>query len=1095
MLGCPEVHREHNFFALGGDSLSATRLVRLLADQGVTGMRLAQVFAQPVLAAFCADLNVSEPTQQQTSIVADLANRHAPFPMTEVQQAYWLGRDPSLVLGGVSCHFYREYDVPGLDLPRLQKALQRLVARHEMLRTVFDAQGQAYILEEVPRFVIGQHHSSLQTLREHCAHRVFDPAQWPLFDVQAFTDGHHTRLAIGLDNLILDALSILRFYAELDALYRDPTLELPPLHLSFRDYQLQAAPAPAEVQAAQAFWDERLPSLPPPPQLPLASDPARLGTPRFARLQGHVDADAWRAILGKARQHGLTASAVLLCAFADTLGRWSARPDLTLNLTLFDRRPLHPQIDHVMGDFTSLTLLGHEPRPEDTWVARAQRTQQALGQALEHRSLGSVSLLRQLARSRGEPQAIMPVVFTSALGVPDGTAAPLDGPFARQVFGLTQTPQVWLDHQVVEAHGGIALNWDRVLGLFPEGMVEAMFDAYLRSLHWLASNAWEQAPPDLLPQTQAQLRSRLNAPHANAPGDTTLHQGFFEHARQNPGRSALLWGEYGALSYGELAEQALRIAHALVAAGVATGQLVAVSLAKGPQQIASVLGVLAAGAAYLPVGVDQPRQRCQRILEQAGVTLMIAAHNPELPGIDHLSPQQALLAAPLPGPLPVTADTLAYVIYTSGSTGQPKGVEITHRAAMNTVAEINRCYDVSAQDRGLALSALDFDLSVYDLFGLLSAGAALVLIEETQRRDARAWLRALHRHGVTLWNSVPALLAMLLEANADSSQPLPLRLALLSGDWIGLDLPPRLAAQAPGCRCIALGGATEAAIWSNHFEVRQPLPGWRSIPYGTPLRNQAYRVVDAFGRDCPDWVTGELWIGGAGVAQGYRQAPQLTAERFVNGWYRTGDLGRYHPDGLLEFLGRADTQVKLRGHRIELGEVEAVLARHPEVEQAVALVAPPGRLLAAITGSATAQRLATHLEQNLPAYMRPERILHLEQLPLSTNGKVDRRALLAELQAASQAPEQIDEQPLNPSEQLVAELWQQLLEVPHISRHDNFFRLGGDSLLATRFLEMLRSRLGLELPMGQLFGAASLAEVAHTLDHHATPDTVEEGVI
>ncbi|WP_444860483.1 phosphopantetheine-binding protein [Pseudomonas putida] len=187
--------------------------------------------------------------------------------------------------------------------------------------------------------------------------------------------------------------------------------------------------------------------------------------------------------------------------------------------------------------------------------------------------------------------------------------------------------------------------------------------------------------------------------------------------------------------------------------------------------------------------------------------------------------------------------------------------------------------------------------------------------------------------------------------------------------------------------------------------------------------------------------------------------------------------------------------MKLRGHRIELGEVEAVLARHPEVEQAVALLAPPGRLLAAITGSATAQRLAPHLEQNLPAYMRPERILHLERLPLSANGKVDRRALLAELQAACQAPEHIDEQPLNPSEQLVAELWQQLLEVPHISRHDNFFRLGGDSLLATRFLEMLRSRLGLELPMGQLFGAASLAEVAHTLDHHTTPDTVEEGVI
>ncbi|MDQ0980650.1 non-ribosomal peptide synthetase [Pseudomonas synxantha] len=1094
LLGCGEVCREHSFFALGGDSLSATRLVRLLAEQGLGGARIARVFAQPVLAQFCEGLHQQAHIQPPRPLVPDLAQRHAPFPITEVQQAYWLGRDPSLVLGGVSCHFYREYDVEDLDLPRLQHALGRLIERHEMLRAVFDQAGQARILPVVPTFVIGQGYACIEDLREHCAHRVFDPAHWPLFDVQAVTQGRHTRLAISLDNLILDALSILRFYAELDALYREPTLALAPLELSFRDYQLQAGVESAERLAAQRFWQARLPQLPPHPQLPLATDPASLGRPRFERLQGQVKAGAWQAILAKAQQHGLTASAVLLCAFAETLGRWSARPDLSLNLTLFDRRPVHPQIDQIMGDFTSLTLLGYVPVAGERWLDRARRTQQHLGDALEHRCIGSVSLLRQLARDSGEQQVSMPVVFTSALGVPDGTAAPVDGPFARQVFGLTQTPQVWLDHQVVEADGGIALNWDRVVGLFPDGLVEAMFDAYLGSLHWLAEHPWDSAPPDLLPVAQAQLRARLNAPGPGVPGDPTLHQGFFQHAQQAPQRPALLWGEHGRLSYGELAERALRIARSLMDAGVTTGDLVAVSLAKGPQQIASVLGVLAAGAAYLPVGVDQPLQRCQRILQQAGVSLILAEHDPQLPGVKHLKPSQAQSVEPLHAPLPVSAGQLAYVIYTSGSTGQPKGVEITHRAAMNTVAEINRGYGVDASDRGLALSALDFDLSVYDLFGLLSVGGALVLIDEDQRRDARAWLKALQHHGVSLWNSVPALLDMLLEANAVEQQPLALKVALLSGDWIGLDLPQRLRQQAPDCRFIALGGATEAAIWSNHFEVRQPLQGWRSIPYGVPLANQAYRVVDALGRDCPDWVTGELWIGGTGVARGYRHAPQLNAERFVNGWYRTGDLGRYRPDGLLEFLGRADTQVKLRGHRIELGEVEAALARHPCVNQAVALVADQ-RLLAAVAASTCAEVLALHLEQCLPAYMRPEQILVLDRLPLSGNGKVDRRALLAPLAAAAQSRPTLDETPLSTTEQLVAELWQQLLNVSCVSRHDNFFRLGGDSLLATRFLEMLRSRIGVELPMGQLFGAASLLEVAQTLERQPAPHPIEEGVI
>lgn len=1095
LLGCGEVCREHNFFSLGGDSLSATRLVRLLAEQGLGGARVAEIFANPVLARFCASLHQDAEAVTRRNIVADLSQRYEPFPTTEVQQAYWLGRDPSLVLGGVSCHFYREYEVEDLDLPRLQCALERLIERHETLRAVFDRHGQARILEEVPRFTIGQAYSRLDELREHCAHRVFDPAQWPLFDVQALVHGRHTRLAISLDNLILDALSILRFYAELDALYRDPTLQLAPLQLSFRDYQLQSAPEPAELEAAQRFWQERLPELPPHPQLPLAVDPASLGRPRFERLQGQIDAQAWGAILTKAQQHGLTASAVLLCAFAETLGRWSARPDLSLNLTLFDRRPLHPQIDQVMGDFTSLTLLGYTPRTGERWLDRARRTQQTLGEALEHRSLGSVGLLRQLARGNGEQQASMPVVFTSALGVPDGTAAPQDGPFAHQVFGLTQTPQVWLDHQVVEADGGIALNWDRVVGLFPEGMVEAMFEAYLYSLNWLAEQPWDSAPPDLLPLAQAERRARINAPGAGVPGDPTLHQGFFQQARQAPRNTALLWDEDGTLSYGELADRALRIARSLVDAGVMPGDLVGVSLAKGAHQVASVLGVLAAGAAYLPIGVDQPLQRCQRIVQQAGVMLIIAEHDPLLPEVRYLKPARALEAEPLPAPLPVAPDALAYVIYTSGSTGQPKGVEITHRAAMNTVADINRRYGVQATDRGLALSALDFDLSVYDLFGLLSVGAALVLIDEHQRRDARAWLKALQHHGVTLWNSVPALLDMLLEANVHDRRPLALRMALLSGDWIGLDLPARLAQQAPACRFIALGGATEAAIWSNHFEVREALPGWRSIPYGLPLGNQAYRVVDVLGRDCPDWVTGELWIGGAGVARGYRHAPQLSAERFVDGWYRTGDLGRYHPDGLLEFLGRADSQVKIRGHRIELGEIEAALVRHPAVSMAVALVTGQNRLMAAVTATVPAQALAAHLEQCLPAYMRPEQLQVLDRLPLSSNGKVDRRALLAALEAIAQPTPDLDEQPLSEGEQLIAELWQQLLNVPSVSRHDNFFRLGGDSLLATRFLEMLRTRLGVEIPMGQLFGAATLLEVAQTLECQPNPDTVEEGVI
>ncbi|OLU33798.1 non-ribosomal peptide synthetase [Pseudomonas sp. PA27(2017)] len=1102
LLDCPDVGREHNFFSLGGDSLSATRLMRLLADQGIVNAGLPQLYATPVLKDFCASLHSSGQRQGQRLIEADLDNRLLPFPMTEVQQAYYLGRDRSLPLGGVSCHFYREYDVDDLDLQRLQQALEHLVERHEMLRTVFE-DGQARILASTPRPVIDhlEVEDTLQgfaQLRATYSERVFDPAQWPLFTVAVATCGRTSRLAIGLDNLILDALSILNFYKELDQLYRKPQANLPVIKLSFRDYQLQAHAEERELAAAQAYWQEHLPSLPQHPQLPLICDPAKLGAPRFARLQGHLPAATWKRLSERAREHDLTASALLLCSFCEVLGRWSSRADLTLNLTLFDRKPLHPQIDQVMGDFTSLVLLGYRPQPGDSWLQRARTTQLRLAEALEHRSVGAVPLLRRLAQQDSNGQASMPVVFTSALGVPNGTEAPLDGPFSKQVFGLSQTPQVWLDHQVVEARGGLDFNWDYVVGLFPEGLPDSMFAAYLAALEQLADRDWHCPPADLLPGYQQQARAESNREQQPVAGDPLLHQGFFSQALAQPGAAALL-GEQN-VTYAALSLQALRIARLLQQHGVQPGDLVAVSLPRGPLQVASVLGILACGGAYLPIGIDQPDIRVVQILQRSGARLRLAKKALAQVQTIHLDPCMADACPPLEKPVPLSATSLAYVIYTSGSTGEPKGVEITHRAAMNTIADINQRLQTTPADRALAISALEFDLSVYDLFGLLGVGAAVVLLDESQRRDARAWLDILRHHRVTLWNSVPALLDMLLLANANERQRLDLRAVLLSGDWIGMDLPGRLHEQVPGCRFISLGGATEAAIWSNWYEVAEPLAGWDSIPYGRPLRNQAYRVVDNQGRDCPDWVAGELWIGGAGVALGYRNAAELTAERFIGGWYRTGDMGRYRPGAILEFLGRTDTQVKVRGHRIELGEIEAALQRHSQVGRAVVLLARPGRLLAAVTsaheGRELAVQLADHLRQHLPTYMQPEHIEVMLQLPLNSNGKVDRRALLAHLQATSStAVDNVQEAPLDAYEQQVADIWRELLQVAHINRHDNFFRLGGDSLLATRFLESLRSQHAVDLPMGALFDAATLNDVARHVAQQAQRDQLQEGVI
>ncbi|MEV5653058.1 amino acid adenylation domain-containing protein, partial [Nocardia sp. NPDC052254] len=497
------------------------------------------------------------------------------------------------------------------------------------------------------------------------------------------------------------------------------------------------------------------------------------------------------------------------------------------------------------------------------------------------------------------------------------------------------------------------------------------------------------------------------------------------------------------------------------------------------------------------MAVDQPPRRRAAIVEQAGAAVVLtddtgrfattARHGDS--GSDDVTgvPVVAIADARQHDRAPVyrgSGDDLAYVIFTSGSTGVPKGVEIEHGQAVNTLADLQDRYDLGPRDRVLAVAAVDFDLSVFDLFGVLGAGGGAVIVADEDRRDPVRWLALVREHGVTVWNTVPAMLDMLLTvAETGPGLPSALRLALVSGDWVGLDLPGRLAELSNRCRLVALGGATEASIWSNFFEVESVDPRWTSIPYGRPLRNQQFRVVDENGRDRPDWVPGELLIGGAGVARGYRGAPDLTAASFFEDggirWYRTGDLGRYRSDGVLEFLGRADRQVKIRGHRVELGEIEHAITAHPEVRRVTALA----------VGERTTARLVAFVEPLVPANISSflaDRIppgwalalIALPHPPLTGNGKIDHAALVRRAEAET-APGRDGDTPGEPVraglETRIGQIWQELLGGVLPDRTTNFFGAGGDSLSATRLVSRLARDLGITVTLREFFTDPTVA--------------------
>jgi yersiniabactin nonribosomal peptide synthetase len=1125
MLGQPpaEVGDSDDLIHRGVDSMHIMRLANTWRRAGVD-LKFAELIECPTLGAWWALASGRGATADRQPTVQSaetLVDEGAPFALSPMQKAYWVGERDAQVLGGVSAHFYVEFDGSNVAPRRLEGAVRAVIQRHGMLRARFLKDATQQILAESPWSGVTVHDlrdrgeasstAALQQIRERLSKRRLRIDRGEVFDVQlSLLPDDRTRLHINISMIACDAQSFQIVLGDLAAAYMRPDLPSAPIGYSFARYLAEQAARRTEAHArGRAYWTEQLATLPGAPQLPLAVEPDRL-TDHGINRRFEWLSPAERSALGEhARANGLTLPVALATAFAEVLAAWSAEPRFLLNVPLFDREDFHPEVPALVGDFTNVITLSVEADRNLSFAKRAGVLQARLAANVSHAEYSGAEVLRDLARMRPGDWMMAPVVFTSAIGMGDLFNADVRRGFGQPVWTISQTPQVWLDYQVTERDDGLLVNWDVVEELFPAGVLDTMFEAYIRLLRVLADEAhdWSGPLPALLPEPQEQVRAAVNATHGPWP-DGLLHAEFFKQAETKPERMALAWGETESLSYGELADRALRVARLLQQRSVVPGDTVAITLPRGPDQIAAVLGVLAAGAAYVPVGIEQPPRRRAEIYRDAGVrTALVDSRVNSADWPDGVEPLTVAMAEGIPascGPVDIDPDALAYVIYTSGSTGTPKGVEITHAAAMNTIADINARFEVGPADLALGVSALDFDLSAYDIFGMLGVGATLVLLDDDNRREARRWVELVTRWRITVWNSVPALLDMLLVAAGREGLP-SLRLALVSGDWIGLDLPQRVFDASDGCRCIALGGATEAAIWSNVFEVSTVLPSWRSIPYGRPLRNQRFRVVDSRGRDCPDWVPGELWIGGKGVARGYRGDAQRSTAQFVEHqggrWYRTGDIGRYWPDGTLEFLGRADHQVKIRGHRIELGEIEAALERHPMVAQAsvVPIGNPFQRIAAAVVGvdgNLDSAELRPFLSDRLPAYMIPSELVVLSDLPLTANGKVDGKAL-AEL-ISDQAVGALGERARGQVETAISQLWAELLGVADVGRSNSFFALGGDSLIATRLVDAIGRRFGVDVSLRHFFAAPTVAELAALVDAGVTSsseEAIEEGVI
>jgi amino acid adenylation domain-containing protein len=969
LLGRKAVARDDNFFAIGGNSLLAARLAARIGQAFGCRIPLPMLFDHPTIGGLAPALDgLPAAPSQLPELVADPEHRFAPFQLTEMQYAYWVGR---FELGNISTYGYLEVDVTALDIERFITAVNLLIDRHDMLRCVVSGDKEQQILPQVPPLVPAvldladqreeRASARLAAIRAEMSRPVApDLSRWPSFQIRlSRLRDESWRIHLGLDAFAVDWVSLRLLEEDLNAIYQAlgrgaaaPGLAAAP-RISFRDYAIAAERVRhSEFYAiSRRYWLERLTDLPPAPRLPQRADRNERTEPVFRRRKARLDRHLWMAIKHQAQVRNLTPAITLLAAYAETLATWCNSRHFLLSLPIADRLPLHPDVDRLVGNFTSLILLEVDLREAHQMATAAGLLQQRLSRDLEHRYFNGTEVRRALIRAHGGSHAVSDqVVFTSLLACDALATAP--GPrmlsIDDEVFGVARTSQACLDCVAVERADGLALFWDAIDDLFLPGTLDHMFAAFVDRLHRLTEDAaWSEPVWSGVPAAQLERRRAL-AVTARRSSKSRLHDPFRQAAMRYPDRVALD-APSEKLTYAQLDRRCRALAWHLIELGAQPNRPVAILMKRGPEQVVAAVAASMAGAPYLAIDDSWPPRRRDELLRQCETTLMLTQTQFDgdvLPdGVRIIHVDKRWSEAPVAAfNCPAGADDLAYVIFTSGSTGPPKGAMIDHGAALNTISSVNRLIRLGPHDAVLALSALTFDLSVYDIFGPLSVGGRIVVPEASQASDPAHWLKRVAESGVTLWNSVPILASLLAEqAAAVGGLPPALRIALLSGDWIPLDLPARLRALSPKLRLIGLGGATEAAIWSIFHEIRKIQPDWRSIPYGRPLPNQTVSVLDADRRPCPDWVRGEIYIGGTGVGRGYWGDAKRTRERFTRHpatgevAYRTGDFGRYLPNGEIEFLGRNDTQIKLNGQRIELGEIEHALESHPLLDRAVAV--------------------------------------------------------------------------------------------------------------------------------------------------------------
>ena len=1126
LLGLEKVGIRDDFFQIGGHSILAIQTIGLINLELNCQVSVKELFLTRTIEKLVPYVQNSQGTfRYKNHLIAEpllTLDAFEPFLLSNVQQAYLFGRESSFELGNTSSHIYQEFIFHHLDVDKLERSFNQLLQRHSSLRTIF-TEGEQRVVPQTGYYSFARHKLDLD-VQQRLSHKVYHPEHYPLFDIEISEQAQRQIVHFSIDLLIMDGRSFAVFMDEWATIYNNETVVLPPLALTFRHYMqaYQGIRKSPLVEQAKEYWQNKLQSYSFETGLPLKNQPSAVLNPSFLRLKSTITAEAWNRILSQAESYGIGPTSVLLAIYGIVLLRWSGQERICINLTLFNRLPLHQDVHSIVGDFTVLELFNFVRLPNASFAQTVLAAHHQLWDDLDHNVFDGIDFQRLVRKQHhlDSTKVIAPLVLSSMLGV-KSKQSQFEG-LDKIGHSITQTPQIYLDNQAHETEDGLLVIWDYVEQLFDVQTIEAMHQDYCHLITYLAEHDWSC---DL-----SELDFACNPPIPiedlnETPASGTLVDLFEAGMAFNPNAIAIIH-QHISYDYRFVKNSSECIARCLLNEGAQKGELIAVLAEKGYQQVVATLGIMKAGAAYLPLHIDWPIGRIHEIAQQAKIKRLLVSktqwrliqdtpliHEYQVGVIEELEQSKLNAISIMPQ---VSAKEVAYVIFTSGSTGKPKGVTISHQGAVNTIAAVNQQFKINEQDCILALSDLSFDLSVYDIFGVLAQGGTVVFTEQELVQNPDHWYQLIKKYRVNLWNSVPQLMQLLLDYVNEVGELLDgFKVVLLSGDWLPLTIAAQIKAHHEQTVVMSLGGATEGSIWSIWHEIKEE----RSfIPYGRAMPNQKMHVLNPFGDSCPVGVSGELYIGGEGVALGYWFNKESTDLAFINHprlgrLYKTGDFGRWHQEGYIEFLGRLDNQVKRNGYRVELAEIALKLKQIVGIDDAFVRL-HENRLIAYLISknlhtlsyneAATlaesysintdwAEMITQDLSQYLPHYMLPDAYIGLSKQVLTSNGKIDYSALpLPELHSNK---EQFAA-PRTELEEQIAVIFCEVLGIQRISIKDNFFNIGGDSILSIQVASKLRYA-EIDCSVKDLFDHRTIEQLAFYLSSKMSPINLnnEQGIL